>query len=245
MAVYERTRDLIRQPLRAVGMDLIRWSPESSLEAALARMLRFHNVDTVLDVGANEGQYALSVRRLGYCGHIISFEPLTVPYQRLEKCAANDPSWTVAPRMALGDHEGEVSMNVASNGGASSSVFRMLETHERAAPDVRYIGSEVVKISRLDYVIGKLLKSDKGNIFLKVDVQGYELQVLDGATALLDHVVGAQLEVSTVRLYEGQPTLPKVSEYMTSRGFEIWGIIPGFTDNLSGRMLQADVIFFR
>ena len=239
------TKKAVRGVLRQVGFDLIRWTPQSSPEAALARMLTRHRVDTIIDVGANEGQYARLMRQLGFNGEIISFEPLTTAHERLSLSAANDRLWTIAPRMALGDHEGKVRINVASNGGASSSIFPMLETHERAAPDVRYIGSEVVALSRLDGVVKTLLADKECNIFLKVDVQGYELQVLHGAENLLNRIVGAQLEVTFVPLYEGQALLPSLSDYMLSKGFEIWGIIPGLADDSSGRMLQADVIFFR
>ena len=239
------TKQAIRGALRQVGLDLIRWVLQSSPEAALARMLRQHGVDTVLDVGANEGQDARFMRQLGFGGRIISFEPLAVAHQRLQRYAANDPLWTVGPRMALGDHEGEVRINVASNGGASSSILGMLETHEQAAPDVRYVGTEVVPISRLDFLPSGFLQNGEKQIFLKVDVQGYELQVLDGAKELLKRIVGAQLEVSFVALYKGQALVPPLIDYMMRKGFEIWGIIPGFTDNSSGRMLQADLIFFR
>jgi FkbM family methyltransferase len=239
------TKKAIRGVLRQVGLDLIHWTPQSSPEAALAKMLRRNGVGTVLDVGANEGQYALFMRQLGFGGRIISFEPLIVAHERLQQSAANDILWTVAPRMALGDHEGEVRMNVASNGGASSSILGMLETHQQAAPDVRCIGTEVVSMSRLDSIARGYLRDEEKDIFLKVDVQGYELQVLDGANELLKRIVGAQLEVSFVALYQGQALLPTLIDYMMRKGFEVWGIIPGFADNSSGRMLQADVIFFR
>jgi len=245
MGVSTKTKQTLRGLLRPAGLDLIRWRPQSSPQAALARMLNQHCVNTILDVGANEGQYAKFMRELGFVGRIVSFEPTSIAHERLRVSAANDRSWTIAPRMALGDHEGEVRINVASNGGASSSIFPMLEAHQRAAPDVRYVGSEVVPIFRLDSVAGSVLEDEEKNIFLKVDVQGYELQVLHGAEGMLDRIVGAQLEVTFAPLYEGQALLPTLSDYMLKTGFEIWGIIPGLADDSSGRMLQADVIFFR
>jgi FkbM family methyltransferase len=245
LGLPKKTKQITRGMLRSVGLDLIRWTPQSSTEAALAKMFIKRCVDTVIDAGANEGQYARLMRHMGFSGKIISFEPLSSAHERLQESAAADPMWKVAPRMALGDHEGEVSIHVASNGGASSSIFGMLEMHKSAAPDVRYVGSELVPISRLDSIVGGFLQDEEKSIFLKVDVQGYELQVLDGANELLKRIVGAQLEVSFVSLYQGQALLPTLIDYMMRRGFEIWGIIPGFTDNSSGRMLQADVIFFR
>jgi hypothetical protein len=78
-----------------------------------------------------------------------------------------------------------------------------------------------------------------------VDVQGYELQVLQGATELLSRIVGAQLELSHVPLYEGQALFPSLIEFMVRQDFSIWGMMPVLLDNSSGRLLQTDVVFFR
>lgn len=239
-----RVKEVVHRTLRRFGVDLIRWRPQSSSGAALAKMLTLHRIDTVLDVGANEGQYALFLRKLGYEGRIISFDPLTATHQQLQRLAAHDASWTVAPRMAIGDQEGEVRINVASNNGASSSILRMLEAHERAAPKVRYVGSEVVPMSRLDRVAARFLGQAE-NVFLKVDVQGYEYQVLQGCRTLFPRIAGVQLELSLVPLYEGQALFSGLSDYMRQQGFDIWGILPGLVDNSSGRLLQTDVVFFR
>jgi FkbM family methyltransferase len=238
-----KTKKVVRGSLRRLGVDLVWWKPQSSPEAALVKMLSQHRIDTVLDVGANEGQYALLLRELGFRGRIISFEPLATAYQGLQLSAAKDPLWTIAPRMAIGYRDGQISLNVASN-SVSSSVLPILGNLERAAPDVTYVGSEVVPIIRLDCAASERL-SDAQNIFLKVDVQGYELEVLQGAEELLPRIVGAQLELSFVPLYEGQTLFRPLIDFMLHRGFSIWGIMPGLVDNSSGRLLQTDVIFFR
>lgn len=242
--VYARIKKNIRGSVRRLGVDVVHWRPQSSPEAGLAKMLALHRVDTVLDVGANEGQYGLLLREIGYGGRIISFEPLTSAHERLRRSAAQDAMWTVAPRMAIGDHEGDISINVASNNGASSSIFGMLEAHRTAAPGVAYIGSELAPINRLDRVAGGFLGKSE-NLFLKADVQGYELQVLQGSKELLRMLVGLQLELSLVPLYEGQELFPALIDRVLQEGFNIWGIMPGLADNSSGRLLQADVIFFR
>jgi hypothetical protein len=120
----------------------------------------------------------------------------------------------------------------------------MLESHNRAAPDVRYVGTEVVPISRLDRVAEEFL-GEARNIFLKVDAQGFELQVLQGAAELIRRIVGAQLELSLVPLYESQALFSDLIDWMRKEGFSIWGIVPGLADNSSGRLLQTDVVFFR
>src|SRR5580704_5057621 len=233
----------IRKGLRHFGVEVLRWRPKSIPEAALARMIDQHRIDTVLDVGANEGQYALSLRELGYRGRIISFEPLAGAHRRLQQSAAKDPAWIIPPRTAIGNQDGQVPFNLASN-GVSSSVLNMLDTHQRAAPDVGYTGTEIVPISRLDRVANEFL-GEARNIFLKVDAQGFENQVLQGATELLCRVVGAQLELSLVPLYEGETLFTELVGLMEKKGFSIWGILPGLTDNSSGRLLQTEVVFFR
>ncbi len=207
-------------------------------------MLAEHHIDTVLDVGANEGHYARFLREVGFRGRILSFEPGAAAYERLQRSAKGDALWTVASRAALGNREGEVRLNVSSNDGLSSSVLPMLESHRRAAPSAIYVESEVVPVTRLDRATGGLLSGTE-RIFLKVDVQGFEMEVLEGATGLLPRIVGAQLELSLVPLYQGQALFHALMDFMVRQGFEIWGIIPGLVDNSSGRLVQTDGIFFR
>lgn len=244
MGVSAGAKKVIRGTLRPLGLELVRWKPQASPEAALGKMLAEHSIDTVLDVGANEGHYARLLREVGYRGRIISFEPGEVAHERLRRSAKEDPLWIVAPRTALGNQDGEVRLNVSSNDGLSSSVLPMLENHRRAAPGAVYVGSELVPVTRLDRAATSLL-SGAQRIFLKVDVQGYEFQVLEGATEVLRRVVGVQLELSLVPLYEGQALFPTLMDRMQRQCFEVWGIIPGLVDNTSGRLVQTDAIFFR
>jgi FkbM family methyltransferase len=236
-------RNTTRSALRRVGLDVIRYNPQKSHEAALARLLATREIDTVLDVGANEGQYATMVRRAGFQGKIISFEPLAEAHSKLRQAAARDPLWAVGPRTALGDHEGTLLMHVAAN-SASSSALSMLDTHLRAAPESAYIGSETVPISRLDRIVEDMQVGGQ-NLFLKIDVQGFEPKVLEGAPRLLGRIRGIQLELSLVPLYDGETLFLPLVDSLAKKGFELWGLIPGFIDNETGRTLQVDGIFFR
>lgn len=233
----------VKRSLRHIGMDVIRWRPQSSPEAALGKMLAAHEIDTVLDVGANEGQYARLLREVGFSGRIISFEPLTSAHERLRQLAASDSLWTIAPRAAVGNEEGEVTLNVASN-GASSSLLRLLDTHRSAAPEVQYVGFDVAPIRPLDHLACQFLDGSR-NMFLKIDVQGYELPVLKGATDVLRRTSGVQLELSFIPLYEGQTLFSELIDWMAAKGFAVWGIVPGLVDGSTGRMLQVDAVFFR
>lgn len=236
-------KNATRSTLRRVGFDVIRYNPQKSHEAALARLLAAWEIDTVLDIGANEGQYATMVRRAGFQGKIISFEPLAGAHSKLSQAAALDPLWTVAPRTALGNHEGTLLMHVAGN-SASSSALSMLDAHLRAAPESAYIGSETVPISRLDTVAEDMQVGGQ-DLFLKIDVQGFEPKVLEGAPRLLDRIRGVQLELSLVPLYEGETLFLSLVDSLARKGFELWGLIPSFVDKETGRTLQVDGIFFR
>lgn len=244
MNIPKPVKKLVSDILRPFGLKLVQIKPQTSPEAALGRMLTFNRIDTVLDVGANEGQYANLLRKLGFAGRIISFEPWEPAHRRLQSAAKRDSHWTIAPRCALGNEEGQICLNVSSNDGLSSSVLPMLDAHRRAAPDVITVGSEVVPITRLDTALHGLLP-DEQRVFLKLDVHGYELEVLRGATKLFSKIVGAQLELCLVPLWQGQPLFGELTEFMLSEDYSMWGLLPGLADNSTGRLLQVDAIFFR
>lgn len=235
--------NFIRHTANRCGIDITRYRPTASESGRLATMLRCQGVNLVVDVGANTGQFASSLRRAGYLGRLFSFEPLTEAYERLLSASKNDANWHIAPRMAIGEAEGEVEIHVSGN-SVSSSILKMLESHSKSAPDSRFVASERVRLATLDSVLHNELGS---NVipFLKIDTQGYEEKVLNGAEELLTKVRGVQLEMSLVPLYEGQQLFEPLTQRLQSLGFAIWAIWPGFCDHNSGRMLQVDAVFFR
>jgi FkbM family methyltransferase len=200
------------------------------------------DIDLLIDIGANKGQYALSRRRGGYGGEILSFEPLRTAHAALLARAKDDPNWTVANRMALGNRSGEVEINVAGN-STSSSVLTMLDVHLAAAPHSRYISTEMVPLCRLDDVLGAAAKGRK--IFLKLDVQGFERVVLEGAGQVLATALAVQLEMSLLPLYQGETLMPEMLQLLHTKGFEVWDLQPGFRDPVTGRLLQLDAVFTR
>lgn len=232
----------LRLLLQRAGVDIARF-PGDRPEHRRALLLRSHGVTVVLDVGANHGQYGAELRRFGYTGEIVSFEPLSEPWLSLDARARADGRWR-ALRFAIGAEDSEVTINVAGNAGASSSVLPMLDSHVSAAPDARYVGAETVPQRRLDDLAPSLVGSDD-RVFLKIDVQGYEQSVLDGAQRLLDSVVGVQLELSLVPLYEGGVDWREAVDLLLLKGFVLESLEPGFSDPETGQLLQVDGIFFR
>ncbi|HEX2193255.1 MAG TPA: FkbM family methyltransferase [Acidimicrobiales bacterium] len=206
------------------------------------RLLEDRRVGLVLDVGANVGQYGRELRTTGYTGRIVSFEPLQEAYAALRSVAAGDPAWEVE-NVALGEADGEVVLNVASN-SQSSSVLDMRSEHRLAAPDVRYVGRERARMTTLAAALGRHARPDD-QVFVKVDVQGYEQPVVQGGADALQRVVGFQLELSLVPLYDGQPVLDEMTRRMRELGFTLMSLEPVFWNPATGQLLQVDGLFFR
>lgn len=236
-------KKLVRAAFRSIGLDLIRFDASSSNRAALQRMLDSHAIDLVLDVGANTGQYGVELRSAGYRGQIVSFEPLATAHRELLGNSKKYEHWHVHSPLALGAEFREVQLNVSGN-SVSSSILPMLESHISAAPESAYVSTEWCKMDRLDSVSGPYLDG-KQHAFLKLDVQGYEMEVLRGAEQILHQICGIQMEISLQPLYADQPTIGAVLEHMHNNGFQLWSVFPGFCDRGSGRLLQLDGVFFR
>lgn len=233
----------VRNAVRRLGVDITRY-PSGWSGPQLVQLLRAHRVGVVLDVGANEGEYGAMLRRAGYAGRIVSFEPLAGPGRALARRAAKDPRWSVLP-YALGEESGTATINVSGNRGASSSVLPMLDLHAEAAPHARYIGTEEIRLRRLDELWPEVVGEGE-RVFLKLDVQGYEAQVLRGAGTHPKECRGLQIETSFVPLYEGSMLLTETLALAQDElGLTPVAVLPGYTDPRTGRMLQSDFVFFR
>lgn len=234
---------LVKRAVRYCGMELRRYNPATSESARFMAQLSANNINLVLDIGANAGQFGRMLRESGYRGRIVSFEPLSQPREKLLRLSQNDPLWEVAPRAALGSEEGEIEIHVAGN-SVSSSALNMLDAHANAAPGSSYIGIERVPLKRLDTFASEYLRNDSVT-FIKIDTQGYEDRVLEGASELLKQATGVQLELSLVELYAGQKMYDELIRTVESHGFALWGLASGFADLRNGRTLQIDATFFR
>lgn len=236
-------KKIIRKVFHLLGLDLYRLNQTSNASIQLIKALSYIQADVVFDVGANNGQFARELRSAGFDGNIISFDPLTVAHAQLSKSAKNDSKWLVHPRVAVGDHDGEIEINIAGN-SVSSSVLPMLDTHSSAAVGSAYVSSESTPLIRLDSVAENYLNDDS-RLFIKIDTQGFEWQVLDGATETLKLAKGLLLELSLVPLYDGQRLWSEIIERMEKEGFKLWAIQEGFIDPRTGRSLQVDGIFLK
>jgi FkbM family methyltransferase len=206
-------RRSVRKLLQRVGIEVVRYNPR-----ARQYLFAHKGINLVFDVGANVGQYGEKLRAGGYHGRIVSFEPLAGPFEVLERRTRSDPAWTCF-QLALGDTSEETTMNVY--GKESSS---LLELNDPVAQNLRleHGGTEDVIVKRFDDVMDELAGPDDP-IFVKLDVQGFELPILRGAEQGLARVQGMEIELSLAPLYQRQALVGQVIDYLEKRGFRmIW-----------------------
>ncbi len=232
-----------RKLARRFGVDLTPFPGGAKHWSHIVSLLADHEIDCVFDVGANVGQYATSLRRNGYTGRIVSFEPLAAAHAETAKRAANDPKWEVAPRAAIGAAPGETEIHVSAESDMSSILPLDATAQERLA-STRPTGIERVVVTTIAEALDTHTTTDT-RVFVKSDTQGYEAQLLAGIGTSWDRVSGIQLELSIQSIYEGQPDhLPLLTE-LAAQGLRPHLVIPGYWSRHYGRMLEYDVVCFR
>jgi FkbM family methyltransferase len=228
---------------RRLGYDLTPRAKAKSPTAQLVAVLQHFRITCVLDVGANVGQYGSMLREWGYPGRIVSFEPQAEAHGALERRAARDPAWQIAPRMALGQRGGEIELEVSAESDMSS-ILPQSALLRRVSPSSAVVRKETVAMRRLDEVAAPYLRLHD-RAFLKIDVQGYEAEVLAGAAALLERLTGIQLEMSLVPLYQGERGFRALLDDLAALGFEPYLFLPGYFERKLARQLQLDGVFMR
>lgn len=211
--------------------------------ARLACLLERQRIDAVLDVGANQGQYGRLLRQAGYAGPILSFEPLAEPRIALAREAGEDPLWRLAPPLALGDRAGEATIDVSAESDMSS-ILPQAQMLRDCSPSSAVLERRRVAIARLDAQTA-LLDPAWQRLHLKIDVQGYEPQVLDGASALMPRVATLQLELALEPVYVGETGWRAMVDRLAVAGFRLALVLPGYFERKLGRMLQFDGVFIR
>ncbi len=213
----------------------------------LKRLFHQLQIDTVLDVGANEGGYRELLRDyVGFDGRVVSFEPVPAVYAALEKGAAGDAHWK-GYQMALGDMDGELDIHVTQRSTMSSFLTRDEERlrslgygHLLNVTDI--VRTEKVPVRRLDTIFDEVTSGQAGpRVYLKCDTQGFDLKVMAGASASLRSIMALQIELSFKPIYAGAPVYSDVLEEMTAQGFDVTGIYPVRRDELF-RIVNFDCV---
>jgi FkbM family methyltransferase len=233
---------LAHKIFQCFGFDILRYTKANFISLKRKSIIQSRGINLVLDVGASEGHYALELRKMGYEGRIMSFEPLSLSFMILQKKSKLDPFW-VCEQLAIGDYDGEAEINVSGR-MTSSSLLPILPLHINTCPESTYISKEKVRVAKIDSLAEKLINhGDK--IFLKVDVQGYEKQVLKGAEKVMAYVWAVELELSFLPLYDGAPLACEMLDYLKSMNFVPVAFNSVLIDPDTEHLLQVDGLFVR
>jgi FkbM family methyltransferase len=210
----------------------------------VACLLAMYRVNCVIDVGAYQGEYGKRLRSAGYDGYLVSFEPAPDAFAALERTAADDPKWTVH-RHALGRVNGLTSMNVIPGSTLSSILEPTTFGSSRYAQLGRGTRQEV-EVRRLDAVLDSVTTHVPDPcLYLKLDTQGYDLEVVAGAGDRIRDFVAMQSEVALLRIYEGMPHMREALAVYEAAGFDITGLYPVSRQRRTARVLEFDCVLVR
>lgn len=211
----------------------------------LKRLLPELSIDLILDVGGNAGQYALFLRRdVGYQGPIVTFEPHPELAAELTKRSSHDPYWTVL-NVALGDAEGTAKFNIMNTTPMSSLLAPNAQCGSAVMQFNQVQRTIDVRVQTLDDLMDSLpILQDKTNVYLKLDVQGYELKVLEGAGRSLSRISALQAELSVIPLYENQPSYLDLFAYLHARSY-VPSLFPAHEYETFPELIDFDAHFVR
>lgn len=220
--VRRRARTLLTKALESRGYRVVPGNLPWAIDGFGYRAIRACGVGTVLDIGANAGQFAAGLRASGFAGRIASFEPQKAAFAALTEAAKGDAFWE-CHRLGLGAAPGRLTMHISAF-SPSSSMLPIGKRHVELFPFTAEAGTEEVEVVRLDDWLaarGEL----PGGLFLKIDTQGYETPVLEGATRAIQSAVGVQVELNFAELFDGQSRYYDVMATLDRAGLKLFSLL--------------------
>lgn len=196
-------------------------------------------INTILDIGANTGQFASSVRLVMPSAKIYCFEPIPACFRQLSK-RFQDTENIICYNYGLGSESAEMSF-FENQFSPSSSFLPTTDRQTDAFPHTQSVTPITANVRRLDDIATEL--SIVPPLFIKIDVQGYEMPVLLGGQATIREADIILVETSFVELYKGQALFSEIYELLTQWGFRYAGALDQFFDPKTGEILQSDSIF--
>jgi len=230
--------------LQIFGFILVKINPADTPEFSVNTLCSLMNIDCVIDIGGNKGQFALSLRKYGYEGFIYSIEPMREAHRLITKASIQDEKWTVIERCAVGEENKISRINISKN-SVSSSLRDITAEHIQAAPTSDYAGSEEVQVIRLDEIFNTYSLDRHHRVLLKIDTQGFEREVLAGSLGVLHLCDLVAIEMSLVEVYSGQALFKELDEFLIQSGFYLHTVHPGLMNIRTARTLQIDAIYAR
>jgi FkbM family methyltransferase len=243
--MFAEARHTLRTWARVRGLEVGRTYPDMSLAHFVPSLLKSRGIEYVLDVGAHHGEFARVLRRHGYRGQIISFEPVREHFMTLSSYASGDPRWSVY-HLGLGRENTRMTINVAHKGSGCSSFLNPNEYGLHATNGQASIDRlEEVEVRRLDSLDRDILPAGADrNIYLKLDTQGYDVEVVHGAGEMLERIPALQSEMSIRPIYDGMPSISDALQVMNGYGYEVSAMFPVKRDDIQ-RLVEFDCVMVR
>lgn len=240
-AIRTATKYRVRHAARRLGWEIRRIDPDAYLGIFATRVIADFGLNCVVDVGANVGQFGQMLRAEGYQGELVSFEPVAEVYDELAAATARDGRWR-AVHLALGAQNAEMQINVMRSSNMSSLLDPSVEAIDRWSFVEPVERSEAVQVARLDDVLGDHAPSlDPLRVYLKVDTQGTDLDVIEGAKGVLGCVGAIQTELSFKPLYRRQVSYTETLDYLRSLDYQVAGVFPIVHDDNTA-IIEADCV---
>ena len=238
---------VVKRLLARIGYQIHQTSAVETLDLHLLRVFAARAINCVLDVGAHTGGFGKELRSSGYRGHIVSFEPVACNFEGLSRAAGGDPRWRVFP-FALGERSGRADINVFGGSTFDSLLAPSESGREAFGEKLAIERTEHIEIRRLDEVLDSCLEGiPTPRLYLKMDTQGYDLAVVEGAGASLARVLALQTEVALQPIYQDmRTTLCNTIPELRKRGFEVTGLFPVTRDHEEKlQIIELDCVMVR
>ncbi len=215
-----------------------------TLEGHLGTLFDRMDFNCVIDVGAHHGNFGRLVRRVGYAGRIVLFEPVAANFARLEEASSGDPDWHIHNR-ALGSEAGRLPINVTRQSSMPS--FRSPSAYGKSyfQGQMDIVDTPMIDIDRLDDVFAECVAGlPNPRVFLKVDTQGYDAEVFRGGARSLNEILAIQSELAVQAIYEGMPRYTDAIAAFNALGFKLSGLFPVTLDRKL-RLVEMDCVVLR
>lgn len=234
--------DKIKVGLKRLGYEIIPlWRKENLFfSEKLKSLFESKRINCVLDVGGNKGQYHDFLRyHVGYKGLIVTFEPVEQNFKICQERSKTDENWCVL-QYALGNKDELKEINVMKNDQFTSFLNPSIKNTAEFGRHNQIESVQNVTVRQLD-TIWEDLNINASNIYLKMDTQGYDMEVFDGARNHLNRICALQTEASVIGIYDGMHSMFESINYMNAQGFDINGMFPVNYDS-KGRVVEFDVV---
>ncbi len=209
----------------------------------LVKSINHFKINSIIDIGANKGQFALKLFENKFKGNVISFEPLEEEHKILNDISLNNEKWKIARRCAIGKKDVKKKFHISLN-RESSSLLKILPKHTLLRPDSKTQKIKIINVEKLDNFHNQITKLKK-NLLLKIDTQGSEMDVLLGAGKVINEIKCLFVEVSLIPLYKNQKLWFDIIKYLKKYKFEVWSIDQLLKNSVTGQTYQIDIFFHK